>query len=163
MSCDLTNIRDEVYLRISLKKALSQFVESNDFVLEQTWKPWECLEDLSNTSKFAFGKVYVLGGRLGDLANRSRSNMAGPREYGVQLGFQIVPTNIQDTTEMDRYISFIMELEKVCQKEVDLPPFSFTRIEYAVTPEGLPLDFIMQRKGLTFEAYFTAYYSKILP
>lgn len=164
MTCDLTLIRDEIYLRIATKRASDSFIFANDFVLEKTWKPWEALEDLADRSKFPHGKVYVLGGRLGDIVQKGRqgANIAGPREYGVQIGFQVVPSNINDDTELDSYISFIMELEDTCRRETDLPPFSFSRIEYAVTPEGQPLDFIMQRKALTFECYFTAYFLKVL-
>lgn len=164
MSCDLTLIRNEVYLRINLKRTLGNFNFSNSFILEKTWRPWETLEDIADPSKFPAGKVYVCGGRLGDLINRSRQggNVAGPRECGVQLGFQIVPKDINDDDELDKYISFVEELENVCRRDTNLHPFSFSRLEYAVTPEGMPLDFIMLRKAMTFECYFTAYFLKVL-
>lgn len=164
MASDLINIRDEVYLRIGVKKASAGFVFANNFILEKTWKPWEALEDLADPDKFPAGKLYILGGRLGDLINRGRQDapIAGPREYGVQVGFQIVPLNINDDNEIDAYISFLEEVERVCQRETNLPPFSFSRIEYATDPQGQPLDFIMQRKALIFEAYFSAYFQKVV-
>src|SRR5262245_13326750 len=98
MPCDLTQIRDEVYLRINVKKTALGFTFANDFVLEKTWRPWETLEALADPAKFPHGKVYILGGRMGDVMNRSRqgTNLAGPREYGVQMGFQIVPKDVND-------------------------------------------------------------------
>jgi hypothetical protein len=159
----VTLIRDEVHLRIGVRKAAEEFTFANNFILEKTWKPFEYLEDLADPEQFPHGKVYVMGGRPGDLINRSRNNTAGPRDHGVMLGFQIVILNPQDDAEIDSYLSFMQELEDVCQKLVNLPPFSFSRLEYALDPEGMPLSFIMQRKAQTFEAYFTAFYTRMVP
>lgn len=156
----LTTVRDEVYLRIATKQTAESFYFANDFVLEKTWRPWEELQDLFDPTKFPSGKVYIVGGRPGDIVSLSRTNMA-LREYPVHLGFQHKINRISDTAEIDEYVNFIEELEETLRTECDNVwlNIAFTRLEPLRDPDGVPYSFITLRDSNLFESYFTAFFT----
>jgi len=156
-------IRDEVYLRIATKQTAGNFYFANDFILEKTWRPWETLENLFDPTKYPSGKVYVIGGRPGDMLTQSRDNVC-LRDYPVQIGFQHPISKIDDDTEIDTYAAFVEELEETCRIEVDtaLLQVSFSRIEPMRDPNGIPMSYIMMRDANVFEAYFTVFYTRVL-
>lgn len=160
----LTYIRDEVYLRIGVKQGASSFYFANDFVLEKTWRPWETLENLFDADKYPSGKVYVIGGRPGDLVTTSRANATAPRDYPVHVGFQHKIVNIADQAEVDNYVNFVEELEETLRLEIDNNElqFAFSRIEPIRDPNGVPLSFVLARESNLFEAYFTAFFVRPL-
>lgn len=159
----LTIIRDEVYLRFGVKAVADAFYFANDFVLEKTWRPWETLENLFDPNKYPSGKVYVIGGRPGDIATISRGN-AVLREYPVHVGFQHCINDIADTAEVDRYVGFVEELEETLRLETDNAwlQIAFTRLEPMRDPQGDPLSFVLLRENALFEAYFTAFFTRPL-
>lgn len=163
MSGIANGVRDEVYLRIATKRLAGDFYFSNAFVLEKTWRPWETLENLTKASLFPAGKVYVIGGRPGDIVVESRTNMA-TREYPVMIGFQHAISNLNDTDEIDAYTAFVEELEETCRVETDnnFLQLQFYRIEPLRDQNGVPFSFIQQRDANLFEAYFTAYFRRPL-
>lgn len=163
----LTTIRDEVYLRIETKRLATDFYYANNFVVEKTWRPWETIEDLADSRQFPSGKLYIIGGRPGDIAIISRSNMT-LREYPVGLGFQKWIANTDDTSEIDSYVNFIEELEETCRLQVDSawnalnwPSVSFSRLEPMRDPNGVPYSFVGLRDNI-FESYFTAFFTSPL-
>lgn len=161
----LTTLRDVVYTRIAVKKAANGFYYANTFALEKTWRPWEQLENLFATDQFPKGKVYVIGGRPGDMMVQSRNpqNLV-TRDYPVHVGFQHSITKIEDTAEIDTYANFVEELEETLRLEIDASQdlFAFNRLEPMRDPNGIPLSFILMRDYNLFEAYFTAFYTRPL-
>ena len=160
----LIALRDEVYLRIATKQIATAFYFANDFILEKTWRPWETLENLFDVAQYPSGKVYVIGGRPGDMVIGSRSNMVHMRDYPIMIGFQHAIRDITNAAEIDAYANFVEELEETCRIEVDtnLLQIAFSRIEPLRDPNGVPFSFIQSRDSNLFEAYFTAYYIKPL-
>lgn len=148
-------IRDEVYLRINLKKTLAGFV-LNDWDIEKTWIPFERLETMNED-----GKVYVIGLAANDVDALSRTNM-GLREYRVQVGLQVPKVDNQDDSRIDQLVELVEQLETVCRKEVALDGFSFVRLEYMKDENDVPFSFMGMREADMFEAYFTATYNTIL-
>lgn len=160
----LTDIRDTIATTIAVKQANSSFYYANDFVLATTWRPWVQLEDLFDPNKHPHGKVYVIGGRPSDFQRLSRSLMV-QRDYPVQIGFQHAIQNIDSTSEIDAYVSFVEELEETCRIEVDIHwgNIAFSRVEVMRDPNGIPLAFIQIREVNVFEAYFSAIFTEALP
>lgn len=154
----ISSIRDEVYTRIAVKKAAADFVYSNSFTLERTWKPYELLDKLG--TDHPTGKVYIIGGNPIGYGNESRTNLV-KAEYSVMVGFQKLINDVNDLAEIDAYTGFMEELEDVCRTEVLPDLFSFTRLEYLRDADGVPFSFVMLRDLFTFEAYFTVYYNRV--
>lgn len=154
----ISDIRDEVYTRIAVKQANTEYSYGNTFTLEKTWRPYVLLDQLSRDHPA--GKVYVIGGTPIGYANQSRTNMI-LGEYSVMVGFQRLITDLDDEAEIDGYVSFVQELEDTCRLEVTPELFSFTRLEFLRDPDGLPFSFIQMRDAHTFEAYFTVYYNHV--
>jgi len=159
MSTPVTDIRDAVYTRIALQKALGSFV-NNDFTLEKTWYPYERLE--AHNANHPNGKVYVIGQAPGEGINQARSNKVLRREYPVQVGLQITGVNPADDTTIDTHVQLVEELDNLCIQLVDPDFFSFLRLEYMADDSGLPLSFMGLREFDMFEAYFTAYYNFVV-
>lgn len=156
----ISEIRDEVYLRIATKKAALGYTYGNTFTLERTWRPYQLLDQISK--EHPTGKVYIIGGNPIGYVNQSRTQMV-LGEYSVMVGFQRLLSDITSLSEVDGYCDFVQELEDTCRKEVDIAKYSFTRLEYLRDPDGVPFSFILLREAHTFEAYFTAYYNRVRP
>lgn len=155
----LTTIRDEVYLRIETKRVATDFYFANDFVTQKTWRPWETIEDLADPKKFPSGKVYIIGGRPGDIVSNSRTNCS-LREYPVGVGFQKHIANSDDEAEITRYVNFVEELEETLRVECDNAwlNIGFVRLEPLRDPNGVPYSFMGLRDNI-FESYVTAYFT----
>jgi hypothetical protein len=161
---ELTILRDTVWTRIGIKKVAAQFTYANDFTHVRTWRPWETLESLK--ANHPHGKCYVITGTPGTKVNESRANSC-LAEFNVMVGFQHIVANIDDMAELDQYVHHVEELDQMCRKEIDVssldPLFSWVRTDYIRDPDGIPYNFVGLRDAHTFEAYFTAFYSTVLP
>lgn len=158
MTAALVNIRDEVYTRISLKKALSGFV-FNDFTLEKVWLPYQRLETL--TTDHPSGKVYVIGLVNGDESTLSRANTT-LREVPVQVCYQRRVPDLSDISAIDELVEFEEQLRAVCRNEVNLSGFSWSRIESLKDNNRTPYSYVGLREAGTFEVYFTTFYNLVL-
>ena len=152
----IVDLRNEVYTRILLKKTLEQFSD-NDFAIEQTWMPYSRLESLLPTPK-----VWIVGGSPGDAPNRSRTNTI-MREFCVMIGLQKALPDKNFDSEVDDLCGLLEEIEDTCRLEVTPDQYSFNRLEYLKDENNVPLSFIMLRRALCFEAYFSIHYNLVIP
>lgn len=159
MTARLVDIRDEVYNRILVKRAGAEFV-FNDFDVEKTWFPYERLEALA--TDHPAGKVYVIGLAPTDAVVKSRTNLS-QRESPIMLGYQRAEVNPQDQTLIDDLVELVEQLDNLCIKDVDAELFSFSRLEYLKDENEVPFSFMGLRNANVFEAYFTVYYTNVLP
>jgi len=158
MSQHATEIRDEAYARFLLKQTNGDFIV-NDFELGVTWFPHDTLERLS--SEAPHGKLLLMAGSLGDVNNKSRTNLT-LREYAVKVGYQRVIPDIDDVADLDKVMQLVEEIDEVFRKDVDLEGFSWVRTEFLKDENELPYGFVRMRNSLVFETYFTAYYNYTL-
>jgi hypothetical protein len=158
------DLRDEVYARILVKRTALQFA-INDFEAAKTWYPYSTLQSLAGDSPK--GKVWVVSGTPGDIAAETRTN-AGMRYHSVMVAYQrVVKERIKDLAFMDSLGQLVQDLEFMCRKEIgdvtgETNPYAFSRLEYLKDENGVPYQFTMMRKALTFECYFTAFYNIVL-
>lgn len=159
MSADLVTIRDELFNRIEGKRLAAGFI-INDFSTEKTWSPRERLEDLQ--ADHPGGKVYLIGLAADDTENRSRSNLT-TREIPIMVGYQRANVDPTDTPLIDRLVELEEQLRDVCRNDVaeDLL-FSWMRNESLKDENGTAMSFVGLREGHMFEAYFTAFYNRVL-
>jgi hypothetical protein len=157
--------RDAVYTAINTKKTAEEFTLNNSFDLKRTWRPWAELERFDPTDgDLKDGRVYVIGARIDDIVNQSRSNMVQVSSP-VHVGFQRAISNVDNYEEVDNYVRFLGELIDTCRLLTDITTTltcSFSRLEWLRDPDGVPLSFIHLRESHFFEAYFTAYYTSVL-
>lgn len=161
------DLRDAIYARFVAKQAAGAWTYDNSFTIVKTWRPWTALEDFAEDHPT--GKVYIIGMSPFDLIKESRSNVT-VLDSCIQIGFQIKVDDVDDVAELDEYAKFAMELVEACRLEIDcdgcptslgfsdLEGISFSRIEFLKDPDGVPFSFIMLRKQLFFETYFSVYY-----
>jgi hypothetical protein len=153
----LSDIRDEVYARILLKKSLGNY-SINEFGLEKTWRPFELLEEL--VEDHPVGKVYVIGMGWTEGQNKSRDNTA-LRDLPVQIAYQRGDIAPDDTSTIDSCVDLVEELIETCQNDVALAGYSWLNTELLLDENGTPFSFVMFRQANTFEAIWTAHYSSI--
>lgn len=154
-----SDLRDEVYTRIALKKSLSQFT-FNNFTVQQTHAPYQ--ELVRMTADHPGGKVYVVAGVPGPLVNTSRTNTGLLREYAVMIGYQKANIDFDDLTANDTLLDFIEELEEMCRTEITPTLFSFVRLEPLQDENQVPYDLFTLRNVKMFEAYFTAFFNYVV-
>lgn len=165
MSALLADLRDLVYTRLGVKKAALEFV-NNGFTLVRTWKPEQALDDLNE--QHPNGKLYVMGGQYGDINTRSRTDMT-LQEFPVMLTYQkFLAGEVNDEVAgygfVDDQLAFIEEIVTMLRKEIGTQSnaFSFSRLEYAKDENGIPLDFVVLDRSLTFECILVATFNRPL-
>jgi len=151
---ELLDIRDEIYLRINVKKAALGYT-NNSFNISKSWSPQETLEGLKLT--YTSGKIYVIGMSSDDDNSISRGNF-NRKEVIVQVAFQTYLEDDQDVPTIDSHCAFIGQLKTTCREEIAIPYYRFLRTEQLRDENGIPLSFVGLRKGI-FEAYFLAIYA----
>jgi len=153
-------IRDEIYVRFGIQKALSEFV-INSFGLAKTYYPKDDIEPLKKN--YPTGRVYVVALCPGDLDNLGRSNNT-LRDFGAAIGVVRVLSGWDDLTTIDEMTRLVAQLEESCIKNIDHDgnDYSFSRSVFAKDEAGLPLSFVGLRNTATFEAYFNVFYKRAL-
>lgn len=155
MAAFLTDLRDEVYTRLLVKRTVEGF-PFNNFTVKKTSYPQADLE--SFIADYPNGLVYVVAGVPGDIRSESRTNIA-KAEYSVKIGFQKGDIDATDNEVVDPLYEFVEALARLCRKEVDpTSDYSFTALEWQKDANEVPLSFLGLRHGF-FEAYFTAFYT----
>jgi hypothetical protein len=151
-------LRNLIYEAILEKKRTDQYVV-NDFEAEQTYYPWQKLEDIPE-----HGKVWVLSLASDDrLLTRNNSFV---RDIPVQIGLQHLLRGASPgelTSEIDRYRELEEQLRDTLRMAtVGNNHFDWTRTEALKDENSMPFSFLGMRQQNTFEAYFTSYYKVIL-
>jgi hypothetical protein len=163
MSSHLTDLRDETYARLLLKKNANEF-SFNNFGVKKTWKPSTDPKEM-NTTYSAGGLVTVVAGLFGDRVAIDRDNLV-VGEYSVKIGYQkYIVTDVAsvDTAPIDGLIDFIEELDTMCRHEIILDNVAYIRTEFEKDESGLPFHFVRISETSTFEAYFDAFFQIPLP
>lgn len=148
-------VRGEMATRISLKKALGEYV-FNDFNVVETYLPYQRLETFS--TEHPGGKLYVIGLAYDQATNKSRTNLT-LEEVPVMVGYQKYVSNVSDVDAIDNLIRFVGELYDTARKDFDLDGYTWLRNESLKDENNTPYSFLGLRDAGLFEAYFTAFYN----
>jgi hypothetical protein len=153
---DLTQLKMLVYDAIYARRAANQYV-FNDFALKRGFLPFTALKDFPEK-----GQVYIVGLTGGDGPAVSRTNVA-PRESPVQIGFQR-QVDAQDETLLDNLCELVEQIRDTARLDVavDSNDWRWVRNEPLLDENKTPFVFMGLREANLFEAYFTAYYQRIV-
>jgi hypothetical protein len=151
-------LRQIIFDAIDEKRRLNQFL-INDFEIEQTYFPWQRLEDVPEA-----GKVWVISLAADDkLLTRADTF---ERDIPIQIGLQHKLKGAKPgdmTLEIDRYRELEDQLRDACRLATkDHSHFDWRRTEALKDESGMPYSFTGMRQNSTFEAYFVAYYHVVL-
>lgn len=159
MASMLATLRDG--LETAINAAKPTYVVTN-FTLEAAWVPRETLEGLA--TDFPNGKVYIIGMAADDEPNQTRTNLCKktlPVSIGIQKVINENPESVAGKTAIDLYVELEEQIRETCRKH-DPDNFSWLRTESLKDEDGTPFSFMGLREANIFEAYFTAYFVRVL-
>lgn len=165
----LTIIRDLVFDKIKDTKTASGY-SFNDFELEKTYFPVTKLEDLNILPN---GKVYIIGLAFDTDGPVARTYAGAQSEIPIQVVFQKTVKDPRDVTELDPLVNFVEELEATCRLEVvnsndedeggPAPkPYQWLRSTSLKDENEVPFAYVGLREASVFEAWFNAFYLRLL-